>query len=47
MIAAGEDPLILDAGDLFFSTKKLDVKNKTSEIFRAKAILEGYQKVCV
>ena len=45
MIAAGEDPLILDAGDLFFSTKKLDVKNKTSEIFRAKAILEGYQKV--
>ena len=42
---AGINPLILDAGDLFFSTKNIDATNKSSEIFRANAILEGYQKV--
>ena len=42
---AGIDPLILDAGDLFFSTKNIDATNKNSEIFRANAIMEGFQKV--
>ena len=42
---AGINPLILDAGDLIFSTKNIDATNKNSEIFRANAILEGYQKV--
>lgn len=42
---AGINPLILDAGDLLFSTKNIDATNKNSEIFRANAILEGYQKV--
>ena len=42
---AGIDPLILDAGDLLFSTKKIDATNKNSEIFRANAIMEGFQKV--
>ena len=42
---AGINPLILDAGDLFFSTKSIDAMNKNSEIFRANAILEGFQKV--
>ena len=41
---AGIDPLILDAGDLFFSTKNIDAINKNSEIFRANAIMEGFQK---
>ena len=41
----GIDPLIVDAGDLFFSTKRLTVSNKKSEIFRAGAILEGYGKI--
>ena len=45
MIAAGKDPLILDAGDLLFSTKNIDITNKNSEVFRARAILEGYEKV--
>ncbi len=42
---AGINPLILDAGDLLFSTKNIDATNKNSEIFRANAILDGYQKV--
>ena len=42
---AGINPIILDAGDLLFSTKNIDATNKNSEIFRANAILEGYQKV--
>jgi len=42
---AGINPLILDAGDLFFSTKSIDTMNKNSEIFRANAIIEGFQKV--
>ena len=42
---AGINPLILDAGDLLFSTKNIDATNKDSEIFRANAILDGYQKV--
>ena len=41
----GLDPIILDAGDLFFSTPEITVNNRKSEIFRAKAILEGYEKI--
>ena len=37
----GSDPLVLDAGDLFFSTTKLDENNKESELYRAEAILKG------
>ena len=42
---SGIDPLILDAGDLFFSTTNLNKTNRESEIFRANAILEGYNKI--
>jgi len=42
---AGKDPIILDAGDLFFSTKKLDAVNRRSEEYRAKSILKGYNKI--
>ena len=41
----GIDPLVLDAGDLFFSTTKLDVNNKESELYRAEAMLEGYNRI--
>ena len=41
----GIDPLVLDAGDLFFSTTKLDENNKESELYRAEAILEGYNRI--
>ena len=41
----GINPLVLDAGDLFFSTTKLDVNNKESELYRAEAILEGYNRI--
>jgi len=42
---SGIDPLILDAGDLFFSTKNINQTNKKSEIYRAGAIIEGYEKI--
>ena len=42
---SGVDPLIIDAGDLFFSTANLNSKNKKSELYRAGAILEGYNRV--
>jgi len=45
MKAAGITPVILDAGDLLFSTKKLNAANKNSEAYRAQAIIEGYQKI--
>lgn len=45
MKAAGVDPLILDAGDMFFSTKNINASNRNSEAFRATAMLEGYEKV--
>ena len=41
----GINPLIFDAGDLFFSTKSINASNRNSESFRAEAILEGYQKI--
>lgn len=45
MRADGIDPLILDAGDIFFSTSKLDDKNRKSQIHRAKSIISGYGKI--
>ena len=45
MRAEGIDPLILDAGDLFFSTPKLSKVNYESEMFRASAILQGYETI--
>ena len=39
------DPVILDAGDLFFSTLELNDSNRVSEQFRANAILKGYEKI--
>ena len=41
----GTNPIILDAGDLFFSTTKLNKNNIESEEYRAGAILEGYGKI--
>ena len=45
MRADGVDPLILDAGDIFFSTSKLNDKNIKSEIHRAKSIINGYEDI--
>ena len=42
---SGINPLVVDAGDFFFSTKKIDLGNKQSEKFRAESILEGYKKI--
>ena len=42
---SGVDPLMVDAGDFFFSTKKIDLGNKQSEKFRAESILKGYQTI--
>ena len=42
---SGAEPLIVDAGDFFFSTKKIDVRNKQSEKFRAEFILEGFETI--
>ena len=41
----GKDPIILDAGDFFFSTTNLNQNNLESEEFRAGAILEGYDRI--
>lgn len=45
MRETGKDPLILDAGDLFFSTSKITKNNKKSELFRAEAIVDGYSEI--
>jgi len=42
---SGVEPLIVDAGDFFFSTKKIDLTNKQSEKFRAGFILEGFETI--
>ena len=42
---SGIDPIILDAGDLFFTTPKLSDKNRESEFYRAGVILDGYEKI--
>ena len=41
----GKNPIILDAGDLFFSTTNLNNDNIESEEFRSNAIIEGYNKI--
>ena len=41
----GKNPIILDAGDLFFSTTNLNKDNIESEEFRAGAVIEGYNKI--
>ena len=41
----GVDPLILDAGDIFFSTSNINDVNRKSEIFRAQSIIDGYSKI--
>ena len=45
MKEAGDDPIILDAGDLFFSTANINTDNRDSEYFRAQSILEGYSRI--
>ena len=37
--------MVLDAGDLFFTTSEIDSSNLISEQFRANAILKGYEKI--
>tara|TARA_Y100000588_G_scaffold366274_1_gene431818 strand:+ start:348 stop:1280 length:933 start_codon:yes stop_codon:yes gene_type:complete len=41
----GRNPVVLDAGDLFFSTPEINETNRLSEQFRADAILKGYEKI--
>ena len=41
----GIDPLILDAGDLFFTTPDLHDSNRVSEKYRASVILMGYEQI--
>ena len=41
----GKNPIILDAGDLFFSTTNLNSDNLKSEEFRSNAIIEGFNKI--
>ena len=41
----GNDPIILDAGDLFFTTPDLHDSNRVSEKYRASVILMGYEQI--
>jgi len=41
----GNDPIILDAGDLFFTTPDLHDSNRVSEKYRTAVILTGYEKI--
>ncbi len=41
----GSDPIILDAGDLFFTTPDLHDSNRVSEKYRASVILMGYEQI--
>ena len=41
----GRNPVVLYAGDLFFSTPEINETNRLSEQFRADAILKGYEKI--
>ena len=45
MRLSGEDPIIVDAGDLLFKTKKLNNLSRGSDKFRANTIVKGYQKI--
>ncbi len=41
----GKNPIILDAGDLFFSTHTLHDSIRSSEEYRASAIIKGYEQI--
>jgi 2',3'-cyclic-nucleotide 2'-phosphodiesterase (5'-nucleotidase family) len=41
----GNDPIILDAGDLFFTTPDLYDSNRVSEKYRASVIVTGYEQI--
>ncbi|SVD14204.1 uncharacterized protein METZ01_LOCUS367058, partial [marine metagenome] len=41
----GNDPIILDAGDLFFTTPDLHDSNRVSEKYRASVIVTGYEQI--
>jgi 2',3'-cyclic-nucleotide 2'-phosphodiesterase (5'-nucleotidase family) len=41
----GKNPIILDAGDLFFSTHTLHDSIRSSESYRASAIIKGYGQI--
>ena len=41
----GENPLILDAGDMFFSTTSISANNLKSEKHRCETMLSGYEKI--
>ena len=45
MRKAGEDPLIFDAGDMFFSKTSINSNNIDSEKFRCETMLTGYEKI--
>ena len=45
MRKAGDDPLILDAGDMFFSKTNININNINSEKFRCETMLKGYEKI--
>ena len=45
MRKVGEDPLIFDAGDMFFSKTSINSNNIDSEKFRCETMLEGYEKI--
>ena len=41
----GKDPIILDAGDLLFSTPTLHDSTRESEFYRASDVIEGFEKI--
>jgi len=45
MKESGIDPLILDAGDIFFSSSNINDVNRKSEMHRAQSIIDGYHKI--
>ena len=42
---SGQDPIVLDAGDMFFSTTSLNNNNLESEKHRCETMLSGYEKI--
>ena len=41
----GQNPIVLDAGDMFFSTTSLNENNLESEKYRCETMLSGYEKI--
>ena len=41
----GEDPLVLDAGDMFFSKTSININNIESEQHRCETMLKGYERI--